>query len=72
MQDHLFCDDTGQPYEVLHEFAVLYTRQKELYLVLAVYGVEYVINYAGPELEGYEVWLHENDNRSYLEMIEAS
>ncbi|MCK4329980.1 HNH endonuclease [candidate division WOR-3 bacterium] len=71
-EDHAFVDDTGQFYEVLHEFTILYTRQKELYLVLAIYGIEYAINYAGPELEGYEMWLRENNNRSYLQMVEAS
>lgn len=71
-EDHPFVDKNGEMYEVLHEFALLYTKQKELYLILAIYGIEYAINYAGPELEGYEEWLREHNGKSYLEMVDAS
>ena len=49
----------------------LSTDANERYLVLAIFGIEYAINYAGPDLEGYEEWLSEQNGRSYLDMTEA-
>jgi hypothetical protein len=71
-EDKIFTDNIGRSYEVLHEYALLYTQQQELYLVLAIYGVEYTINLGSPTLEGYETWLRENAGKSYLDMLEAS
>lgn len=61
--DSNICDE---PYEVLHEFILLYTKHSELYLVLAIMGIEYVINFTNPRIEGYIEWLVENTNRSPL------
>ena len=41
-------------------------EQMELYSVLCIFGVEYAINYAGPDLEGYEMWLTLHDGASPL------
>jgi hypothetical protein len=54
------------PYEVLHEFDLLYTSWQELFAVICIFGVEYTINLGGPEIEGYLRWLNENNNTSYL------
>jgi hypothetical protein len=56
-------------YEVLHEYMLLYTEAQELYLVLAIFGVEYALNLGGPEITGYINWLEEHEHRSplYLE-----
>jgi len=37
-----------------------------LYLALAFFGVEYAINLAGPEIEGYKSSLAEHGDRSPL------
>ena len=65
-EDKCFSDERGTDFEVLHEFDLLYTEEKELYLVCAIFGVEYVINYASTELYGYHQWLKSNNNRSPL------
>ncbi len=57
---------SGNIYEVLHEFDFLYTENLELYFVIAIFGIEYSINMAGPELEGYHTWLEENSHQSPL------
>jgi hypothetical protein len=54
-------------YEVLHEFTILITRESEYYFVLAIMGIEYTLNIAGPELEGYHKWLEENPGKSPLD-----
>lgn len=54
------------PYEILHEFKFLYTRARELYFVMAIWGIEYTINMATPEIDGYVEWLNQNQNRSPL------
>jgi hypothetical protein len=63
-EDHVFSE---MPYHhVLHEYTLLHTHMNELYAVIAIFGYEYAINMAGPEIEGYEAWLLENSGRSPL------
>jgi hypothetical protein len=62
----MFTDETGQPYEILHEFNTLYTDHQELYVVVIILGVEYTINLGGPEIDGYEKWLKEHGYMSPL------
>jgi hypothetical protein len=56
----------------MHEFALFYTREWDLYPVCAFYGMEYAINLGGPEIEDYLKWLREHDGRSYLDMVPSS
>lgn len=44
----------------------LITEQLEWYFVIALYGMEYVINLGGSDIEGYKQWLNENENKSPL------
>jgi len=53
-------------YEVLHEFDILYTKSNELYIVLAVFGIEYVLNMGEREIEGYKDWLTQHGFKSPL------
>ncbi len=62
--EHILPD--GKPYEVLHEYMLLYTEARELYLIVAILGVEYTLNMGGPEIDGYINWLKENDEKSPL------
>jgi hypothetical protein len=55
--------DVGQ---TLHEFDFLVTSANEWYFVLAIFGLELTINLGGPDVEGYERWLVENENASPL------
>lgn len=57
---------SDQSDQVLHEFDLLYTAELELYFVLAIFGVEYVINMGNPSIDGYQRWLEENDYISPL------
>ena len=41
----------------------------QLYFVIAIWGVEYVINMGSPEIEGYYEWLKLKANRSPLSEI---
>lgn len=56
----------SEPYEVLHEFTLLYTENFELYLVLAIMGIEYALNFTNPRIEGYAEWLNKNNQISPL------
>ncbi|MGC4049426.1 MAG: HNH endonuclease [Paludibaculum sp.] len=53
-------------FELLHEFDILVTHGMEYYLVLALFGVELVINLGGRELDGYRCWLEAHDYASPL------
>lgn len=55
-----------EPYEILHEFILLYTEQMEMYLVIVIMGIEYAINFANPKIEGYKTWLEQNNHVSPL------
>ena len=63
--DALF-NDGGEEYQLLHEFDILVTDEGEFYVVVAIFGDEYVLNLGGPELEGYQRWLKKNGSRSPL------
>ncbi len=65
-QEFQFIDVRYGTHQVLHEWDILFTPAGECYLVAAIFGVEYVINLGGPELDGYHDWLKNNDNRSFL------
>lgn len=56
----------GKEGQIVHEYDFLSTEQGELYFVLALYGVEMTINVGGPDIEGYERWLKENNDESPL------
>ncbi len=53
-------------YDVPHEFDLLYTEGNELHIVLAIFGVEFVLNLGGPILDGYYKWLTSHDFMSAL------
>jgi hypothetical protein len=57
-----------EKYQLVHEFDILITERSEWYFVLAVFGLELVINYEGPEIDGYYRWLSENGGESPLYM----
>jgi hypothetical protein len=59
-------DAAGREVQVVHEFDLLMTPWNELFLVVAVFGLELVINFGGPEIDGYVRWLEENGSVSPL------
>lgn len=56
----------SERYEVLHEFDLLYTKSYELYFVIAIFRVEYVLNMGERETNGYLAWLREHNYESPL------
>ena len=63
--DFMFNDGVEQ-YQVPHEFDLLATPTSEFYVVVAIFGEEYVLNLGGPEIDGYEQWLKSNNYASPL------
>ena len=63
--DFLFQRTGVEPYEVLHEWDFLRV-EKELYLVLAIFGVEYAINVVRRSVDSYGTWLVKNEQKSKL------
>jgi hypothetical protein len=59
-------DENGPEVQRVYEFDILWTPWNEWFFVLAMFGLELVINYGGPEIDGYERWLSENNNVSPL------
>jgi hypothetical protein len=65
--DEVFpADAKSGSYQVLHEFDLLYTEDKEMFAAIAIFGFEYVINLGGPEIDGYVRWLREHADKSPL------
>lgn len=58
--------DGSLQFQVVHEFDLLQTETNEWYFVLALFGMEFVINLGGPSIEGYEKWLSEHGSASPL------
>lgn len=66
-KDKKYISDNGQEYQVIHEFDFVITDSHELYFVIAIFGVEYTINLAGPYIDGYKEWLLKMGiNRHYI------
>jgi len=70
-ENKLFTDG-NQKFEILHEYNLLYTEFFELYSVVVIFGIEYVINMGEPTLEGYMEWLNKNGGKSPLYMDDNS
>lgn len=64
--DFLFADNQFGSHQVLHEWDILNTPAGEFYGVVAIFGVEYAVNLGGPEIDGYLVWLRQNNYCSHL------
>jgi len=54
-------EQNGTRYEALHEYDLLYTEGRELYIVLILFGAEFALNLGGRSTDGYRRWLKEND-----------
>jgi HNH endonuclease len=59
-------DELGSEVQMVHESDILQTTWGEWFFVLAIFGLELVINYGGSEIEGYRRWLSENNGDSPL------
>jgi len=70
--DITFFSADGEPCEVLHEWTLLYTGEQELFLICAVYGVEYAVNLGSPEVGSYLKWIEEHAGQSYLDMLPSA
>lgn len=71
-KEKTFSSLVSSDYQVLHEMDLLVipdlriANENEYYAVIAIFGIEYVINLGGPELDGYLNWLKQNDNKCFL------
>ncbi|HEY9081589.1 hypothetical protein [Magnetovibrio sp.] len=63
---HAYVEDNGELVQRLHEFDILVTDHSEYFFVIAILGIEFAINFGGPEISGYEKWLSENHYKSPL------
>lgn len=59
-------DADGADVQLVHESDILQTESGEWYFIVAIFGVEFAINYGGPTIEGYDAWLSANNNASPL------
>jgi hypothetical protein len=64
--DYCVTDSVSPAFEIVHESDFFGIEQRELYFILAIFGVEMAINMGGPSIDGYEAWLNENDGASPL------
>jgi hypothetical protein len=58
--------DWAEPYDIPHEYTLLYTDDQEIYFVIALFGIQYTINLGGPEIDGFQRWLNSHNNESPL------
>lgn len=59
-------DSDGKSIQMVHEFDILHTESNEWYFILAIFGLEFAINYGGPEVDGYLKWLDNHNHESPL------
>lgn len=65
-EDESFFLENGKSVDMVFECDFLATHEGELYFVIAIKGIEFVLNMAGSSIEGYENWLRENNHISPL------
>ena len=67
-----------KPYEILHEMDLLVTDSEKIsdniicsyiYFVIVIMGIEYVISFVEPEINGYLEWLKLNNNKYPIHII---
>lgn len=61
-----FDEETSEYYQKVNEYDFLLTDRSECYFVVAIFGMEFVINMGGPSIEGYIEWLDHNKSKSPL------
>lgn len=59
-------DADGNEVQTVHESDFLQTTEHQIYCVIAIFGLEFAINIAGPSIDGYHRWLEANQNASPL------
>ncbi len=59
-------ESTAEIYQITNEYDFLATSENEWYFVMALFGIEFVINIAEMSIAGYKKWLMEHDNSSPL------
>lgn len=64
--DRLFVDEKNETVQTVYEYDFLYTPARELYFVIALFGLELTINVGGPEIDGYLKWLKDHGDVSPL------
>lgn len=65
--DEFFNTDVSpETYEILHEFNFLYSDEGELFYVLVLMGVEFVISLSSENISGYRKWLIQKDGKAPL------
>ena len=64
--ERTFSEGSSSVLQTIHEHNFLKTKYDEIYFVVIIFDVEFAINIGGPEIEGYNIWLTENDNSSPL------
>jgi len=60
--ESVFFSTTFSKEQLTHEGDI----ETDMYFVISLWGIEYAINLAGPEIEGYKKWLADHDNVSPL------
>jgi hypothetical protein len=65
-EENALVSDGGQEWQIVHEYDLLYTEERELYCVVCFFGEEFVINMGEPQIESYERWLARHSNHSPL------
>lgn len=65
-KNKIYISKSGKTYQKIFEFDLLLTPKKECYFILCLFGIEFSINMAGPNIEGYKQWLKNNNGKSPL------
>lgn len=64
--NRVWSTESGELYQVAHEFDILKTDSDEWFFILALFGLELAMNFGGPEIAGYKRWLEEKSGASPL------
>jgi hypothetical protein len=63
-EDFCFVSTVGESYQMLHEWTIIQVSNCEYFAIIAILGIEYAINLARPNLEGFHLWLTEHADKS--------
>lgn len=65
-EDRVWPDEGREDYQLMHEYNILSFIEHEYYLVLAIFGIEFTINFANRNVDSFLAWVNNNDQKSPL------
>ncbi|MDF2380523.1 hypothetical protein JMG10_03515 [Nostoc ellipsosporum NOK] len=66
-ENRMWQESNSTPYQLLHEYNIVSFKRNEYYLVLAIFGIEFIINLGARNIKSFFQWKILNPGKSPLD-----